>query len=200
MKKLLILALFIPGICGKAYSQNRTFIGGGVSITNDKYELVDPNGGLAIGPLTNGTFGLIIGQELSNTFVVETGFIKKQYSEGFHFKAAHSYGSLGSLTSVQIPLRLKYRLPIYRQKVFFTSTAGYVLGLNSSYYPDYPGSADAINGWGTQTIGNDSYDFSFGTRLNFRENVFVGTGRFGIRIYDPEESKPGPWQQLFYRI
>ena len=181
MKKYCLLTGILICFAIQAFSQHKTYFGGGVSVTNDKYELHDPDGMLKISPLINGTFQATIGQELSSFFTLETGFIKKQYSEGFHFKDDFSNGSTGSLTSVQFPLRLKARLPVYRDKIFFTTSAGYVFAINKSYYPGLPGGSPyALRGEGTETNGQNSYKVAFGSRYNFGKTYSLVQAGLGI--------------------
>lgn len=178
MKKALLLAGILFCFTKSVFSQHKTYFGGGVSVTNDKYDLTDPGGFLKISPLINGTFQATIGQQISSIFTIETGFIKKQYSEGFHFKEDYSNGSLGSLTSVQFPIRLKSSLPVVRDKIFLTTMAGYVFALNSSYYPG--GVGYNMYGFGGQSIGNNSYQTTFGSNYNFRRTFSLVQAGLGM--------------------
>ena len=180
MKKSMLLTGMLLCLALSAFSQHKTYFGGGVSVTNDQYELRDPGGGLRMGVLLNGTYGATIGQEIGKFFVLETGFIGKKYSEGFLFKGDYSNASSGSLHSWQFPFRLKSRLNLLQNKIFFTSTAGYVFAVNNAYYPDFPGGTNAMISYGTQTINNDTYAFYSATKTNFRRTFSLFQAGLGL--------------------
>lgn len=130
----LIVALLFLTVT--TYGQRSTYFGFTGALNYDVYEFTDPGNTFKEIPLSGGSGGLIIGQEVSDFLILETGFMQKEYWEGYGYTAEEG-SSLGtasnSYISYQIPLRLKSKINLKKNKI----TLYPLIGLNFSINADY---------------------------------------------------------------
>ena len=63
-------------------------------------------------------FGLTIGQEINNTFTLETGFFINDYGESYRIEGdVFGYSASNALVAYQIPLRLKAYMNLLKNKL-----------------------------------------------------------------------------------
>jgi len=134
-KKIFYLFAFLFCINSIVLGQKNTFIGIGGALTFDKYEFTDPGNVIRPIPLPSGSWGILIGQEINDLFLFETGIIRKYYDEGFGFNIASPVigFSSNSFETIQLPIRLKTKFNIFRDKLFLTPIMGINLSINTEY-------------------------------------------------------------------
>ena len=116
------------------FAQNRTYIGAEFGPKFDVYQYTDNGNGLYTQPFVfSSIYGFIVGQELNRTFAVETGFYINNYGESYGIKGDFGYSTSNAIVAYQLPLKLKSRLPLIREKLNVAATIGYTFAINSSY-------------------------------------------------------------------
>ena len=121
-------------------------------MTGDVFDINDPCGFLTSTNLITGSWGFTLTQEINSNFLVETGFLIKYYDAGYSYSTG--FGNVGNsynaFDTKQIPIRLKARMNLLKNRLFLTTTIGYHFAFNSNYDDDY--------GWGGSDIisGNDT--------------------------------------------
>ena len=166
MKKLYILLLVVHVFMFSAYGQYDTHIQAGAGIAFDQYHLTDEGGRVETGiPTTAYEFNL--SQGILPNIRIETGLNIHEYYSGQFFKDAFPMGYSNELMSLQIPLRLQYRINLYKNALWLNSSLGYKLGIDTYYYPETDESSEtgqhstAYANLGDYEYTYDSYsDFS----------------------------------------
>lgn len=131
--KLFVKALFIL-LPFFAIGQNKTYLGLEIGPKFEVYQYTDNGDGLSTKPFFHSPiYGLTIGQELSKTFIVETGFFINDYGESFRVEGDIGYRISNAILAYQIPLRLKARLNLIKDRLSLVSTIGYTLAINSDF-------------------------------------------------------------------
>ena len=100
-----------------------------------KYQSTDNGNGLYTKPFFfSPTYGLTIGQEINNTFTLETGFFVNNYGESYRIEGEDfGYSASNALVAYQIPLRLKARTNLLKDKLSLVTTVGYTFAINGDY-------------------------------------------------------------------
>lgn len=131
-KTLTAAAVFLTATV--ALSQKaKTYFGGQVGIVSDRYELVDNGGGLQNVRFLNGIWGINLRQDF-NRFFLETGIIRKEYSQGVVFKIeGRGHGSSSGTQAWLIPLRLGTTINLHKQKIYLVPVIGYSHSIHSGY-------------------------------------------------------------------
>jgi hypothetical protein len=113
--------------------QNKTYLGIEIGPKFDMYRYEDNGDGLYTKPLFfSPVYGLTIGQELSQTFTVETGFFVNDYGQSFRIRGDDfGYSASNAVLAYQIPLRLKARLKVIGEGLALVPTIGYTLAINT---------------------------------------------------------------------
>jgi len=118
------LSFFLTGIL---FSQKSIYLGfeGGPSF--DKYSFFDNGDQILSLPLSSWSYGINFSYDLNNFFSVETGAIVKDYKRGNGFRGiGEGVGfNAGGINTVQIPLRLRTRIPLIKDRLFFSTVMGY---------------------------------------------------------------------------
>ena len=157
MKKkgiIIIIAILFVSI-HPGFGQNKTYFGGEAAMTGDIYDIIDPCNLITTTPLITGSWGFTVGQEISKNFLIETGLIKKYYDEGFGYtiKSVVLGSSSNAFNTWQIPLRLKSRINLIKERLFLTTTIGYHFSINTEYgYGGGSGGGGFINGNDTISV------------------------------------------------
>ena len=134
MKNRIFIILILIGISQFSFGQKSTFIGFEGAVTSDIYEIVDPCNIIQNTPLITGSWGFTIGQEINKNFLIESGIIRKYYAEGYAFSSQPNIGFSGNAyNSWQIPLRLKGKINLVKNKFFLTTSIGYHYCINTEY-------------------------------------------------------------------
>ncbi len=137
------LLLLLPII---TFGQNRTYIGAEIGPKFEVYRYMDSGDGLYTKPFFySPIYGFTIGQGLNKNFMFEAGFYVNDYGESYRIKGDNGYGSSNALIAYQIPLRLKSRLNLIKQRLHLVATVGYTLGINSEYGSYGSGSSFSIS-------------------------------------------------------
>lgn len=162
--KFVFKALFIllPVV---AIGQNRTYIGLEVGPKFEVYQSVDNGDALYTQPFFySPIYGLTIGQEINPHFTVETGMYLNNYGESYRIEGENGYQAGDGLLVYQIPLRLKARLDLIKEKLSLVTTVGYTIAINTDYGSSGSGSGftSSTNPLFTDSIRTeDISDYSF---------------------------------------
>lgn len=134
------LLLFLPIV---SFSQNNTYIGLEIGPKFEIYQHADNGNGLSTKPFFfSPIYGLTIGQEFNNIFTFETGFYINDYGQSYRIEGeGFGYGASNALLAFQIPLRLKARLNIVKNRLSLVTTIGYTFAINSDYGSSGSGSS-----------------------------------------------------------
>ncbi len=129
IKYLIILLPFV------SYGQNSTYLGVEIGPKFEVYQSTDNGNGLYTKPFFfSPIYGLIIGQEINNTFTLETGFFVNNYGESYRIEGENfGYSASNALVAYQIPLRLKARQNLLKNKLSLVTTVGYTFAINGDY-------------------------------------------------------------------
>ncbi len=77
--------------------------------------------------------GNYIKQEVTNKLFLETGLIRKYYSDGVNFKNISSISSNNAFNAWFIPIRLGASLNLKKNKISIAPVIGYNFCINSNY-------------------------------------------------------------------
>lgn len=126
-----------------SFGQNSTYLGTEIGPKFEVYQSTDNGNGLFTKPFFfSPIFGLTIGQEINNTFTLETGFFINHYGESYRIKGdVLGYSASNALVAFQIPLRLKARMNLLKNKLILVSTVGYTFAINGDYGSSGTGSS-----------------------------------------------------------
>ncbi len=128
---LIAVLLFVVQL---SVAQKSTFLGFEGGRSYDQYIVHDPTDIITNTKLESTFFGVTLSQELSENFLIETGIIRKGYYQGYEETSSPGGQSYSTAYNTwQIPIRLKGRLPIVKEKFYLTTTVGYHYGINSNY-------------------------------------------------------------------
>lgn len=135
MKSIFIILLQI--LSNHVYCQNKILFGFETGLSNDLYTFSDDKDIIAPTFLPTLSWGAYIGKELTNSHSIELGLIRKYYDEGFSINLPPPLfiggGSGNAFDSWQIPIRLKNKLFLHKDKISFATTIGYHFCINSSF-------------------------------------------------------------------
>ena len=129
IKYLLLLLPFV------SFGQISTYLGIEIGPKFEVYQSTDNGNGLYTKPFFfSPIYGLTIGQEINNTFTLETGFFVNDYGESYRIEGeGFGYASSNALLAYQIPLRLKAQLNLLEDKLSLVTTIGYTFAINNDY-------------------------------------------------------------------
>ena len=131
--KLIIKALFIllPFV---AIGQNKTYLGFEIGPKFEIYQYADNGNGLYTKPfLFSPVYGLTLEREINNTISAEMGFFINDYGESYRIKGDFGYSMSNAIMAYQIPLRLKARLNLIKERLNIVTTIGYTFAINNDY-------------------------------------------------------------------
>ncbi len=132
MKSVLLSILIVLPIF--LYSQNDTYIGLEFGPKFDIYQNVDNGEYLHTPPFfSTPIVGLVLGQEINDYLSLETGVFINDYFESFRIRGDFGYSSSNAIVAIQIPVRIRGKLPIVKDKFDVSAHLGYSLALNTSY-------------------------------------------------------------------
>ena len=134
MKKLTISSLFALSLWTLNAQQN-IYMGFEIGVTNDRFEFFDDGENLINVPLNDLRLGAMVGYSFNEFLSIETGFVLKNYTEGFGFElpAHHSSTRATSIRTWQFPLRIKPRIKLFSDNLFFTPTIGFHYCINRDH-------------------------------------------------------------------
>lgn len=164
MMKYIFSVTFLFLVMTSSFSQKGTFLGFEAALNHDIYEFNDPCNLFSSVPLSTGSWGFTLGQELNKNLGIESGFIVKYYDAGYRFASDVPGFGVKTLiwsaySALQIPLRIKGRAKLIKNKLYLTGTLGYHFAINSDYNPGV-----VSEGKGTHAIGDDTVKTSLVTR------------------------------------
>jgi hypothetical protein len=113
-------------------AQKNIYVGVEIGAANDRLQFFDDADHVVNAPLANVRAGMIIGYTFHNSLAIEAGVIRKNYKEGFgfDFETFESYNNSTSIRTWQFPLRLKPKVRVFEDNVFFTPTIGFNYCIN----------------------------------------------------------------------
>jgi len=137
IKYLLLLLPFV------SLGQNSTYLGIEIGPKFEVYQSTDNGNGLYTKPFFfSPIYGLAIGREINNTFTFETGFFVNNYGESYRIEGEDfGYRASNALVAYQMPLRLKARINLLKDKLSLVTTVGYTFAINGDYGSSGSGSS-----------------------------------------------------------
>jgi hypothetical protein len=134
MTRLIILfAITIVTAPIVTFGQNKTYFGIEAAVTGDFYKINDNGGEIKKTPFTSGLWGINIKQEITNKLFLETGLIRKYYSDGVNFKKISSTSTNNEFNAWFIPIRFGASINLKKNKIFIVPVIGYNFCINSNY-------------------------------------------------------------------
>ncbi|MCF8232748.1 MAG: hypothetical protein K9J27_11220 [Bacteroidales bacterium] len=133
--KLMSLLVVLLLTTATTYGQRSTFFGFGGALNYDVYEFTDPGNMLRETTLPAGSWGFFIGQEISEFLMLETGFVQKEYWEGYSYNVESpnlGYGG-SSFIAYQFPLRLKSKINLKKKRITLNPVIGVHYSINMDY-------------------------------------------------------------------
>ena len=166
MKNGLIYLLLI--LSGNAlYGQNKLYLGFDFGIKEIIYQEVDSAGGIETPNIMNIIGGVNLAYEFNERFRIESGLYYHPYDEGFKVKGDFSYGISSSINAVEIPLRLKSKFTLIKNKLFILGSIGYAYVKNLDYDPMFAGYIARGYGGGSSSSGSYSNRYSYQSYTSF---------------------------------
>lgn len=162
MKKLCLIFLFVFCSFNLSLSQRATFLSYEATGNFDVFPINDPCNNIETGILLSGYLGMTIGHEFAYNWVLETGFIRKTFIEGYQdAEPTPGFGkwisSSEAFYAMQIPLLVRKSFNLIRNRFFITPVAGYHLSYNFDYGYD---SDDISNSFDSTMVYSVVYDNS----------------------------------------
>ncbi|HUR30651.1 MAG TPA: hypothetical protein VMZ69_04415 [Saprospiraceae bacterium] len=148
------------------FAQHVTYLGIEIGAANDRFEYFDEGDQLVTTPLANIRWGIIAGHTFNNSLSIEAGVIRKNYKEGFGFNF-NSFESSHTSTSIrtwQFPLRLKPKLRLFSDDVFFRPAVGfnYCINRDNAFHSGGGGSVGTV-----EEAVTYHYDVDYGLTRSF---------------------------------
>tara|TARA_B100000674_G_scaffold269412_1_gene222466 strand:+ start:837 stop:1571 length:735 start_codon:yes stop_codon:yes gene_type:complete len=132
MKFILKYILLFSPILVK--SQNFTYLALEFGPKFENYQHFDNGNELHTKPFFHSPIGgLIVGHEVQNKLAFETGFLINNYGESYRFKGDFGDFTSTSILACQLPVRLKNRINLWKNKLDLSTTVGYSLVINNYY-------------------------------------------------------------------
>ncbi|MDG1914845.1 MAG: hypothetical protein P8I55_09690 [Crocinitomix sp.] len=136
IKYLLLLLPFV------SFGQNSTYLGIEIGPKFEVYQSTDNGNGLYTKPFFfSPIYGLTIGQEINNTFTLETGFFVNNYGKSYRIEGEGFGRVTNALVAYQIPLRLKAHINLLKDKLSLLTTVGCTFAINGDYGSSGSGSS-----------------------------------------------------------
>ena len=159
IKFLLLLLPFF------SFGQNSTYLGIEIGPKFEVYRSTDNGNGLYTKPFFfSPIYGLTVGQDINNTFTLETGFFVNNYGESFRIEGegdVFGYDASNALVAYLIPLRLKAQLNLLKDRLSLVTTIGYTFAINSDY---------GSSGSGSSFSSSTSPQYNDSTRTEYVSN------------------------------
>lgn len=214
MKQVIALILFFS-VISWAPAQKSTYFG---LEFGPKYEVYQYSGSGEViytkPSLDLPVYGFNFSQELNKSILLETGLLFVDYSESYRFRQDYPYFASNAVYSLQIPLRIRSRIQLIKDKLSLTSTVGISANINTSY-----------GSWGYLRMGDIqnptflvdtanyslqksyplleggiglSYTFKKGMILNLNSQYFYGLQRVvDIDVYYAIDGSPTRYVNVF---
>ena len=177
MKRLSIAIFIACFVTNFAWGQERTYIGVDFGYKGDVRSLTDNGSSLMKMTQSGLNYGFNIGHELSNNLILESGIYSVNYWHGVNFKESASWSSGSSFSSIQVPIRLKRKINIYKNKLLITPYFGVNLAYNLSGLPK-----GSITGHSSGSFSSpDTYfEYNADNYGNLSNFFFITEGGFSI--------------------
>jgi len=117
--------------------------------------------------------GITYSNQIGKNLFAESGLYYLTYLMGWGFKGFEGMTDFGTnaMTTIQIPFLLRYRIPLFKNKLFINTAIGALYGYNLTYdSQDY--------GYVTAFYGPDTLRFTATTYTDFKKNYLL----FGFKI------------------
>ncbi len=171
---LLIAAGFLTMAC---FGQQNTYFGIEFGVSNHRFEYFDDGDRLVRIPLPDVRVGVVVGHTFGNFLSLETGIIRKNYTEGYGFNLG-TFESSHLSTSIhtwQIPLRVKPKVKILSDHLFISST----IGIHYCFNQDFEFHSGGGGSAGEEVFVRHHYGVEYGLTRAF---PLLETG-FGIEVH-----------------
>jgi len=132
MRQYFLTILFVFCFCSLSLAQNRFFGGFDVSIDKNNVTSIQSNYDVEFRSVTARSIGFFIGKQLNKNFKIQIGFRHKEFLYSGHYVSGNfdiKYIPLFNQEIYLIPLTIKPRISLYKEKFFLVNT----LGLNFYY-------------------------------------------------------------------
>ncbi len=117
-----------------AFGQNKTYLGVEIGPKFELYDLMDNENSITTNTTVNSPiYGITVGQEINKTFTGEVGFYVNHYGLSYSIGENFRFSKPDGMVAFQIPLRLKARLNLYKDKLSIVTTIGYTIGINNDF-------------------------------------------------------------------
>jgi hypothetical protein len=129
MKKLSIILMTGVIISNPLFSQLRTSIGYNIGLSYQFYHLTDYGNQLQRHPIVIGQKGFSLIQDINHHVSIEAGLFSNEYYQSINM-ADKNIILVGELSSLQIPLRFRYRFSFVNDRIGISPIASISLGVN----------------------------------------------------------------------
>ncbi len=134
MNRLIIFLIAYCFISSSIKGQDNTYLGVEFGPKFDIYQYTDEGEIIYTKPYFNNLiFGITAGRDINETFYLETGFQWYEYSQSYRARGAWYYVVTSGIQVLQIPLRLKAKLNLVKDKFYLTTTIGHNFAINADY-------------------------------------------------------------------
>ena len=122
-----ILLCFCICFSNNVISQKNLYLGFEFGVSSDQYDVFDTGSELLNTRVLSSSAGATIGFSFTDNLSIETGAILKQYGRGYNFGGLESRtGFISSaMHTLQIPVRIRARFPVVKDRLFLTGVMGY---------------------------------------------------------------------------
>jgi hypothetical protein len=170
----IILTLTLHGFC-----QKEKYIGFDFGPKIDFFQHYDESTYLRNAKPVNGLWGFNFGCEIKKPFFFETGIYKNNFSIAYYFKGDNGfepdrYSSSGNFKSWQIPVSIKTRFNLYKEKIKFNYIIGFVWLANNYIGTESYGIESASEYMDSTKVDSVKYTFT-NTKIS-GNNILLQTG------------------------
>jgi hypothetical protein len=160
-----LLVLLLPG---SILAQKKTYLGFYLGPKFELYQSTDNGDALYTEPFFySPIFGITLGQEVSENFILETGVFLNSYAESFKIEGdAALFGGSNGFFATQVPIRLKGRLDLASDRLSLVSTVGFTIAFHNDYSSLSRGGSFATS---SDPQLNDSTRSDYMSRYNFQK-------------------------------
>ncbi|MEM7374590.1 MAG: hypothetical protein AAF587_38715 [Bacteroidota bacterium] len=133
--KRVIISTFVMLLPFLAFTQNKTYLGVETGPKFERYQYTDNGDGLYTPPFFfSPIVGFTIGQELNKRLTAETGFYLNNYGESYRIRGeGFGYRVSDAYLAFQIPLRLKARFQVIKERLSIVPSIGFILAINNNF-------------------------------------------------------------------
>lgn len=135
MKRIIMFFTIMSLFLNAAISQKKTYIGIEYGLKRDINFLSDPGGALQKYPFSTPQSGFIIGREIRRNWFLETGVSSHLGVSALQFKNSQLVTQANASQGFQIPMRVKYTIPLIENRLYVRPSLGILAGYRSLTWP-----------------------------------------------------------------